>query len=418
LKKEIKPTNYAKINHLSEVFVPQTTKSKEELFLSNVSNMVNISKTISIPNEDLSDDTTLSVARKFLNEVKNSLVTLQRVVKQKITLEIHNWSSSAHKENLFDSIKSNRAHAKLHDLIFEDAKLKARLFKNTSESVKNTLGTSVTPHVDKPKLSVVTPLSKKLHVSMSSHSVPQPREFNVVKHRNVIAPGMFKINPSQTPRVDLVPNKQSSASIRTNPITNSQRHVIVKENVSSNMAIASFTGLVHTARTRRSQPKGNTRNARAPSASKSSEVKKNVTVEDHRRTLLLSVNQKTMSSECNNIKLASRNDKYKIVCDTCNANQKRHRTQVWKPKQVGSKERLASKPRLPTLSLKWSPSGRSFDQKGKLVASKGTNCPNDDKACTSNPQEPMRKRFPNSTVFLSRLSKFVCGASTRDVPSI
>nr|GFA99565.1 hypothetical protein [Tanacetum cinerariifolium] len=392
LKKEIKPTNYAKINHLSEVFVPQTTKSKEELFLSNVSNMVNISKTISIPNEDLSDDTTLSVARKFLNEVKNSLVTLQRVVKQKITLEIHNWSSSAHKE--------------------------ARLFKNTSESVKNTLGTSVTPHVDKPKLSVVTPLSKKLHVSMSSHSVPQPREFNVVKHRNVIAPGMFKINPSQTPRVDLVPNKQSSASIRTNPITNSQRHVIVKENVSSNMAIASFTGLVHTARTRRSQPKGNTRNARAPSASKSSEVKKNVTVEDHRRTLLLSVNQKTMSSECNNIKLASRNDKYKIVCDTCNANQKRHRTQVWKPKQVGSKERLASKPRLPTLSLKWSPSGRSFDQKGKLVASKGTNCPNDDKACTSNPQEPMRKRFPNSTVFLSRLSKFVCGASTRDVPSI
>nr|GEY68435.1 hypothetical protein [Tanacetum cinerariifolium] len=80
------------------VFVPQTTKSKEELFLSNVSNMVTISKTISIPNEDLSDDTTLSVARKFLNEVKSSLVTLQRVVKQKLTLEVHNRSSSAHKE--------------------------------------------------------------------------------------------------------------------------------------------------------------------------------------------------------------------------------------------------------------------------------------------------------------------------------
>nr|GEZ08312.1 hypothetical protein [Tanacetum cinerariifolium] len=76
LKKEIKPANYAKINHLSGVFVPQTTKSKEELFLSNVSNMVTASKTISIPNEDLSDDTTPSVARKFLNEVKSSLVTL------------------------------------------------------------------------------------------------------------------------------------------------------------------------------------------------------------------------------------------------------------------------------------------------------------------------------------------------------
>ncbi|GJZ02941.1 retrovirus-related pol polyprotein from transposon TNT 1-94 [Tanacetum coccineum] len=81
LKKEIKPVNYAKINHLSGVFVPQTTKSKEELFLSNVSNMVTVSKTISIPNEDLSDDTTPSVARKFLNEVKNSLVTLQQAAK-------------------------------------------------------------------------------------------------------------------------------------------------------------------------------------------------------------------------------------------------------------------------------------------------------------------------------------------------
>nr|GEU48317.1 hypothetical protein [Tanacetum cinerariifolium] len=202
--------------------------------------------------------------------------------------------------------------------------------------------------------------------------------------------------------------------------------------------------LVHTTRTRRPQPKGNTRNARVPSASKSSEVKKNVIVEDHRRTLLLSKNQKTMSSECNNIKLAIQNDKSEIVCGNCkqylvtanhdacllssvnalnsrannlcvnvplSANQKRHRTQVWKPKQVGSKERLACNPRLPRLSLKCSPSGRSFDLKEKLVASKETNCPNDDNACTSNPREPMRKRFPNSTVFLGRLSKFVCGTT-------
>nr|GFD32729.1 hypothetical protein [Tanacetum cinerariifolium] len=150
----------------------------------------------------------------------------------------------------------------------------------------------------------VTPLSKKLHATMPSHYVPQPIEFNVIKHRNVIAPGMFKINPSQTPRVDLVPNKQSSASIKINPITKSQRHVIVEENVSFNTVTASSTGLVYTARTRRPQPKGNIRNARVPSASKRSKVKKNITVEEHRRTLLLSKNQKTMSSECNNIKLA------------------------------------------------------------------------------------------------------------------
>nr|GEZ81810.1 hypothetical protein [Tanacetum cinerariifolium] len=203
--------------------------------------------------------------------------------------------------NLFDSIKSNRAHAKLHDLIFENAKLRAWLFENTSESVKNNSGTSVTPHVDKPKLSAATPRSKKLHALTQSHCNPAQR----IQCR-----------------------------------------------------------LVHTARTRRPQPKGNTRNAKVLSASKSSEVKKIVTVEDHRRTLLLSKNQKTMSSECNNIKLAIQNDKSKIVCDTykqclvtvnhdtcltpfvnvlnpranklyvnvpLSANQKRHRIQVWKP---------------------------------------------------------------------------------------
>nr|GEU30669.1 hypothetical protein [Tanacetum cinerariifolium] len=324
------------------VFVPQTTKSKEELSLLNVSNIVTISKTISIPNEDLLDDTTPSVARKFLNEVKSSLVTLQRVVKQKMTLEIHNWSSFAHKE------------------------LRARGFENTSESMKNTLGTSVPPHVDKPRLSDVTPLSKKLHASMSSHSVPQPREFNVVKHRNVIATGMFKINQSQMLRVDLVPNKQSR--------------------------------LVHTARTRRPLPRGKTRNVRVPSASKTSEVKKNkcLVTANHEACLLSSVN--TLNSRAN--KLCTK--------VPLSANQKRHRAQVWKPKQLGSKERLANKPRLPRLSLKWSPSRRSFDLKGKLVVFKETNCPNDDKACIYNPQEPMRKWFPNSTMFLGMLSKFVC----------
>nr|GFA65450.1 hypothetical protein [Tanacetum cinerariifolium] len=190
VKKEKKPTNYAKINHLSGVFVPQTTKSKEELFLSNVSNMVTVSKTISIPNEDLSDDTTPRI--------------------------------------------------------------------------------SVTPQVDKPKLIVVTPYPKKLHASIPLHSVPQPRELNVMKHSN--------------------------------------------ENVSSDTVNSSSTGLVHTARTRRPQPKGNSRNDNVLSASKSSEAKKNVIVEDHRRNLSISKNQKTMSSKRNNIKLAIRNDKSKIIC--------------------------------------------------------------------------------------------------------
>nr|GEW57916.1 hypothetical protein [Tanacetum cinerariifolium] len=94
-------------------------------------------------------------------------------------------------------------------------------------------------------------------------------------------------------------------------------HNLVYENAKLRAQLFKNTWLVHTARTRWPQPKGNTRNARVPSESKSSEVKKNVTVEDHRRILLLSKNQKTMSSECNNIKLSIRNDKSKIIYGTC-----------------------------------------------------------------------------------------------------
>nr|GEW96992.1 hypothetical protein [Tanacetum cinerariifolium] len=282
--------------------------------------MVTISKTISIPNKDLSDDTTPSVAQKFPNEVKSSLETLQpkfvrdfkslakeadeSLDKQKyLELEIERLlkASASHdimsivQNNLVDvpsdlRTKLDRTKEKLKLYIIKKEKEYVVLWNNwytkceeckydkisydkayndmqqkverLQAQLRDLKGTSVTSHGDKPKLSVVTPLSKKLHASMPSHSVPQPREFNVVKHRNVIAPGMFKINPSQTPR----------------------------ENVSSNTVTASSTGLVYTAKTRGPQPKGNTRNARVPYASKISEVKKIITVEDHRRTLLLSKN--------------------------------------------------------------------------------------------------------------------------------
>ncbi|GJX71466.1 retrovirus-related pol polyprotein from transposon TNT 1-94 [Tanacetum coccineum] len=98
LNKEIKPANYTKINHLSGIFVSQTAKSQEEVYVVNTSKTATVSKSISKPNEEFLDDTTLSVARKFLNEVKSTIVTLQRVVKHRMTLDTHNWSSSAHQE--------------------------------------------------------------------------------------------------------------------------------------------------------------------------------------------------------------------------------------------------------------------------------------------------------------------------------
>nr|GFA38394.1 hypothetical protein [Tanacetum cinerariifolium] len=52
LNKEIKPANYREINHLLGVFVSQTAKSREELYFSNDSKTANVSKSISIPNEE------------------------------------------------------------------------------------------------------------------------------------------------------------------------------------------------------------------------------------------------------------------------------------------------------------------------------------------------------------------------------
>ncbi|GJX69087.1 integrase, catalytic region, zinc finger, CCHC-type containing protein [Tanacetum coccineum] len=110
-----------------------------------------------------------------------------------------------------------------------------------------------------------------------------------------------------------------------------------------------------------------------------------------------------MSSECNNIKLDIRNDKYEVVCAMCKkclitanhdvcvlnyvndmnsrsdiqkenvsnvANQKKYKQKVKKPKNVGSKERLASpKTSKPRSYVRWSPTGRTFDRKGKIIGS-------------------------------------------------
>nr|GEW02008.1 retrovirus-related Pol polyprotein from transposon TNT 1-94 [Tanacetum cinerariifolium] len=158
-------------------------------------------------------------------------------------------------------------------------------------------------------------------------------------------------------------------------------------------------------KTRRPQPRINTTHDRVPSGySKSSRSKyKEAEVEDHHRNLLLSKNNKHISSACNNIKIDSQDVISKFVCamcktclisvnhDKCLRNyvngknyhgkkqkakvsfkeiQMKYQPKVTKPKKVGTRESLATpKPRKSRLLFRWSPTSKMFDQEGKIVYS-------------------------------------------------
>ncbi|GJT37318.1 integrase, catalytic region, zinc finger, CCHC-type containing protein [Tanacetum coccineum] len=187
-----------------------------------------------------------------------------------------------------------------------------------SPSTSGTKLYSVTPF---PKTRFLLKVVEKhdLTKPVTLHLVPKTQESKVMKNKKVIALAMFKINPTMNSMVDkFVPNKHVKASVRTNLIIVSQSHIITKKYVNSDSNGLSFTGVDNTAKTRRPHPRSNTKNDMVPSMSKSSCIKNNkVEVEEHHRNLLLSKNQKHMSSECNNVKLASRNDISEVVCSMC-----------------------------------------------------------------------------------------------------
>ncbi|GKA19992.1 hypothetical protein Tco_0699907 [Tanacetum coccineum] len=150
-----------------------------------------------------------------------------------------------------------------------------------------------------------------------------------------------------------------------------------------------------------------------------------------------------MSSECNNITLAIRNAKPEIVCVMCKQclvtanhdvcvlnyvndinsradnqsanvsireNQKKHKANAKKSKELRSKGSLASsRPSKPRTCLRWIPIGRIFAMCGKLTASSNTENKSEksvcDNASTFNPSEPSSKGFSNSASLLGRLSR-------------
>nr|GEU94743.1 Gag-Pol polyprotein [Tanacetum cinerariifolium] len=131
---------------------------------------------------------------------------------------------------------------------------------------------------------------------VTSTSVSTTKESKVVENDKVIAPGMFGINTFKNSReVKYMPNKPVNASVRTNPITDSQPHVITNKVVNYELRGFSSTGVEITTMTRRPQPRSSIKNDRVPSTFKSSHIKnKEVKLEDHPRNLLLSKNKKHM----------------------------------------------------------------------------------------------------------------------------
>nr|GEX24305.1 hypothetical protein [Tanacetum cinerariifolium] len=222
-------------------------------------------------------------------------------------------------KNLFDSISETRTQTKtvidslqnkLHDTIYENAKLRAQLFDKVSGQNYTTRGTSANtkfvkqtilgkpPSSSRPKLYAVTPLPK-------STTFPKV--------------GIFRMNPFKASRVDnFVPNKHVKSSIRTKPITVSQPLVITKNDVNSKTNGFSHKDVKSTTKTRRPLPRNNPKNDKVPSKSKSSRLLNNLEkIEENHMNLQSSSNQKHMSFECNNIKLAIRNAKSEIVCAVC-----------------------------------------------------------------------------------------------------
>jgi hypothetical protein len=262
----------------------------------------------------------------------------------------------------------------------------------------------------------------------------------VVETPKVIAPGLFRISPTNA----------SASTSKTNACKkdNSKESSDAKKhnNINPNACALPSTGLESTSRSSRLKPKSNTRNNRVSSASTSCSKNKEKEVEEHPRNLSL-CNKKHDSSECNVESTSSNacNDSVCLICKKCLINDVHDECvsknvnvtpkQKYVPKGTSARsrsiERLVARYRSTTSSLMprnylkfcmWIPTGREFIlQNGKLEVVKNNHVATSD-VCdsefTPNPMEPNLKRFPNTnSSVLGRLSKYVFGSSTRVAPS-
>jgi hypothetical protein len=312
---------------------------------------------------------------------------------------------------------------------------------------------NVSNTVQKPKMSIsrfAPKVDEKKNLTKPVTPTPLPKKSEnekivdkgkaVVETPKVLAPGLFRISPTNT----------SASTSKTNACKkdNSKESSDAKKdnNINPNACALPSTGLESTSRSSRLKPRSNTRNNRVSSASTSSSKNKVEEVEEHPRNLSL-CNKKHDSSECNVESTGSNacNDSVCLICKKCLINDVHDECvsknvnvtpeQKYVPKGTSARsryiERLVERfrsttsSRMPGNYLKfcmWIPTGREFTlQNGKLEVAQNKHVATFD-VCdsefTPNPMEPNLKRFPNTnSSVLGRLSKYVFGSSTRVAPS-
>nr|GEV21794.1 retrovirus-related Pol polyprotein from transposon TNT 1-94 [Tanacetum cinerariifolium] len=343
---------------------------------------------------EFSDDSTPSVARKFLYEVKSTIVTLQRVVKQKMNLDTHNWSSSAHQE-LHNFLKDEFFPIVIQvDTIVQNFEIQflkeaakfVRDFKSLAKEADESLAKHKALELEIERL-LRAVVSQDIMFVVQNNSVGDTSnlytelertkerfENYIIKKENKYAKlwndwykkceeckfdkisydkayndmqqkikrlqaqlGYLKgkskdtscvsdtLNPlsqklkneNDTSRGTSTNTKFAKLSILGKP-PSSSRTKVYGETPLPKSTVLPKVGVDNTAKTRRPQPRSNSKNDRVPSVSKSSYRKnKEAEVEEHPRNLLLFKNKKHMSSKCNNVRLATQNVKSKVVCAMC-----------------------------------------------------------------------------------------------------
>ncbi|GJU21543.1 retrovirus-related pol polyprotein from transposon TNT 1-94 [Tanacetum coccineum] len=437
LNKEIKPANYAKINQLLGVFVSQKAKSREELYFSNASKTATISKSISIPNEEFPDDTSPSVARKFLNEEAAKFVrdfkslgkeAAESLAKHKaLEFEIERLLRAVVSQDIMSIVQSNSVVDTSNlQTELDRTKEKIEICIIKKEKEYDVLWNNWYTKCEECKYDKIS--YDKAYNDMQQKIERLQAQLGDLKGKSKDTPGESDTHDSLSQKLEnenmelefQVPQKVDemhdlSNLVTSNSVTTPQGSKVMK----NDNVIAPGIRVDNTTKTRRPRPRSNTKNDRVHSVSKSSCIKNNeVEVEEHHRNLLLFKDKKHMLSKCNNIKLAIRNDKSEVVCAMCKQcliianhdinmlnyvngmnsrgkkqkanvpntkNQEKHKPRVTKPKKVRSKEILASpKPSKPRFCLRWSPTGWIFDLKGKIIASSESECQfnysNDDNA--------------------------------------